>query len=391
MSSYQAPLSAYRLVADCGLPEYPSENLDVDMIDLISRDVGSRSAAAACYTLNRVHTWLRETKDRFEGAEGLEAEWTKHNGIITCHLKPAEGTESWKVVWGTKYGVEDIKVTSIVGDLETPLLEGAFYERKKGTEKKDWQSGFQAPDPNTVTGSVSSESNLKDVSRFTKAITPHIPDAVKEFTSTAVPDDYVGRLSRMRPMIDADGGLPGKLCWMNYALSADFASQAIATFVVNNHQQMVERLDNLNAKWGEGCLVIGDDDADVCVVRSDGAVAIFYADHATASEKNTGLILFRLDGEKAKTLEMHVFEQSDDVASQVSAIMKGEVTADYRMEIEGMHSKSAFTAKGYNALNAMSWWFVIANDPNYEDVEPKQSYWAAENETPSNVGNNKPV
>lgn len=389
MSSYQAPLSDYRLVADCGLPEYPSENLKIDTIDAISRDVGSRSAAAACYTLNRVHTWLRETKDRFEGAEGLEAEWTNHNGTITCHLRPAEGTESWKVVWATNYGVEDIKVTSIMGDLETPLLEGSFYERKQGAEKKGWLSGFQAPDPNTVTGGVSSESNLKDVSRFTKAIIPHMPEAVKEFTSTTVPDDYVGRLSRMRPMIDADGGLPGKLCWMNYALSADFASQAIATFVVNNHQQMVERLDNLNAKWGEGCLVIGDDDADVCVVRSDGAVAIFYADHATASEKNTGLILFRLDGEKAKTLEMHVFEQSDDVASQVAAIMKGDVTADYTMEIEGMHSKSAFTAKGYNALNAMSWWLVIANNPDYEDVEPKQSYWAAD--ATSNADISKPV
>lgn len=382
MSSYQAPLYDYRLVVDCGLPEYPSENLDIDLIDMISRDIGSRSAAAACYTLNRVHTWLRETKDRFEGAEGLEAEWTKQNGTITCHLKPAEGTESWKVVWATKYGVESIKVVRIVGDVEAPLLEGSFYQRKQGAESK-------STDPNTVTGGVSSESNLKDVSRFTKAIIPHMPDAVKEFTSTTVPDDYVRRLRRMRPMIDADGGLPGKLCWMNFALSADAASQVIATFVVDNYQQMADRLDNLNAKWGEGCLVIGDEDADVCVVRSDDAVAIFYADHATASEKNTGLILFRLDGEKAKTLEMHVFEQSDDVASQVSAIMKGEVTADYTMEIDGMHSKSAFTAKGYNALNAMSWWFVIANNPIYENVEPKQSYWAAE--ASSNVGINKPV
>lgn len=389
MSSYQAPLSDYRLVVDCGLTEYPSENLNIDMIDFISRDVGSRSAAAACYTLNRVHTWLLEMKDRFEGAEGLDAEWTNQNGAIACHLKPAEGTESWKVVWAAKFGVESINVTSIVGDVETPLLEGSFYQRKRGEEKKEWLSGFTSPDPNTVTGGVSSESNLKDVSRFTKAIIPHMPDTVKEFTSKTVPDDYVGRLSRMRPMIDADGGLPGKLCWMNFALSADYASQAIATFVVNNYQHMVDRLDNLNAKWGEGCLVIGDDDADVCVVRSDGAVAIFYADHATASEKNTGLILFRLDGEKAKALEMHVFEQSDDVASQVSAIMKGEVTADYTMEIDGMHSKSAFTASGYNALIAMSWWFVIANDPNYEDVEPNQSYWAAE--TTSNVGMNKPV
>ena len=391
MSSYQAPHSNYRLVVDCGLPEYPSENLNIDIIDAISRDVGSRSAAAACYTLNRVHTWLREMKDRFEGAEGLEAEWTNQNGTIACHLKPAEGTESWKVVWATNYGVESINVTSIVGDVETPLLEGSFYQRKQGDEKKGWLSGFTSPDPNTVTGGVSSESNLKDVSRFTKAIIPHMPDAVKKITSATVPDDYAGRLSRMRPMIDADGGLPGKLCWMNYALSADIASQAIATFVVNNYQHLVDRLDNLNAKWGEGCLVIGDADADVCVVRSDDVVAIFYADHATVAEKNTGLILFRLDGENAKTLEMHVFEQSDDVASQVSAIMKGEVTADYTMEIDGMHSNSVVTAKGYNALNAISWWFVIANDPNYEDVEPKQSYWAAENETPSNVGNNKPV
>jgi hypothetical protein len=229
-----------------------------------------------------------------------------------------------------------------------------------------------------------------ELCRFAQAVRPSMPERLLVHQYDGDPDMEVlvylpfvsvkdiGGLAVSKELLEADGGLPGRLCQARHAFVMARACYHVGNWMRERLVPLAEGLRDVGAVWGKAVQSYNDGDYFCAVVDfADGSVGLFSDNAATGSEQHAYVARIRTDWDSVGTVEVHLFDNDEDYQVKIAQIGEGSVRPDFAYDFEARQPSFPGGRDGWTAMNLFFSQFV--SDSIYALEEPNLEmdgeYW----------------
>jgi hypothetical protein len=372
-----------KLIAAQGTPQYPRGHYDIDEMQIVLGSLYDRVQPLASFVLNRVNVWL-EGDGRWGGDEVFDAAWDGNGAERSCTLTRKSDGATWIVDWYPKQfrpEVTEIAISSHEPGLgSTRIAHGDISLGGRGAGGLKISKG-------AVEGQMRTGA-LDGLCRFAQAVRGSMPPNLLVFEYDGDPDmDWTAFLPAVgivhaaaleKPLLAADGGLPGRLCQARYAFVTSLACGAVGNWMRERLLPLAEGLRGIGAEWGKAFQSYNDGDYSCAVVDfQDGSVGLFSDNAATGFDQHAYVARIRPDWDSVGSVEVHIFDNGEDYQAKITAIDENRVSPDFVYDYE---ARRPFFPGGRNGWAAMNLFFSqFTSDSNYAleeaNLEADVEYW----------------
>jgi hypothetical protein len=374
-----------KLLAAQGVPGFPDADYDIDEMQFVLGILYDRVQPFASYVLNRVNVWL-EGDGRWGGDDAFEAAWNGDGAERSCILTRKNDGTTWIVDWSPKRLRPEVTAISIssysAGLGSTPIAHGDISLGGNGA------GGLKI-----AKGAVEAQMRLgafDELCQFAQAIRPSMPDRLIVHEFDGDPDMEVlaylpfvsvkdiGGLAVSKELLEADGGLPGRLCQARHVFVTAKACYHVGNWMRERLVPLAEGLRDVGAVWGKAVQSYNDGDYFCAVVDfADGSVGLFSDNAATGFDQHAYVARIRPDWESVGTVEVHLFDNDDDYQAKIAGIGEGAVGPAFVYDFEAKKPSFPGGRDGWTAMNLFFSQFV--SDSIYALEEPNLDadcdYW----------------
>ncbi len=343
-----------KLIADGWYPHVPKMEMDVTLMQLMKNGLEECSSPLASYVLNRVGEWL-DGGDRFHGDRTFDANWREQGDDKTCTLSRKSDGAKWTVTWGRhEYlrGARALTISWIDRDgKEIGIATGEITTKLPGSGNRLGLTNIFGFSSSPVLGTVDGHARtgaFNDLCAFSEAVRGSIPDKLlKGNKKQAVTVAHVSRLKSLEKILEADGGLPGRICAARQMMATVDVCRIAGDWMQKQYAPLIEGLRDQGAEWGKGILSYNDMDYYCCLVDfSDGSIGLFSDNIASCADEHAYLARLEMDGDIVNSVAVHVFHKGDDdYQAMIDAIGEGSAVPDFVYDYE--HQTPSFPGGRY--------------------------------------------
>jgi hypothetical protein len=327
-----------KLITDGWYPHVPKAEMDVTLMQFMTNGLAECSAPLASYVLNRVGEWL-DGGERFRGDKTFESGWSEQGDEKTCTLSRKSDGATWAVTWGRhEYlaGARALTISQIGQNGEkTDIVTGEITTKLPGSGNRLGLTNFfgfsRSPVLGTIDGYVRTGA-FNDLCAFSAAIRGSIPDKLlKVNKKQAVTVGHVSRLKSLEKILEADGGLPGRICAARHMMATADICRFAGDWMREQYAPLIEGLRDQGAVWGKGVLSYNDMDYYCCLVDfSDGSIGLFSDNISACADEHAYVARLEMDGDVVKSVAVHVFRKDDDgYQAKINEIGEGTARPDF--------------------------------------------------------------
>lgn len=355
-----------KLIAEQGVPGFPDADYDVDEIQFVLSVLYDRVQPLASYVLNRVNVWL-EGDGRWGGDEHFDASWHDDGAFRSCTLTRKSDGVTWVVDWSLKRFYPEVPGISIsshsITTGSTLIAHGDISAGGRGAGGLKISKG-------AVEGQIRLGA-FDDLCRFAQAIRVSMPASllVHEFTGDPELECLVylpfvglkdiGGLAVAKELIDADGGLPGRLCQGRHVFVTAQACYHVGKWMRDRLVVLADGLREAGAVWGNAVQSYNDGDYFCAVIDlSDGSIGLFSDNAATGFDHHAYVAHLRLDGGAVGAVEVHLFANGENYQAKVAGIGRGTASPDFVYDFEAKTPSFPGGRNGWTAMNMFFSQFV---------------------------------
>ena len=347
------------------------------------------SSPLASYVLNRTVAWL-EGGERFEGDERLMTTWNGSGRDRSCVLTDKEDGAAWKVSWFDTYNKADrpaVKLSRFCGDGRwNDVAGGEITTGEPGSGNRHRFSNAPPPVRGTVEADIEVGA-FDELCGFCDAVRGSMPEELLRTRADTVTFAHASRFEALYPILDADGGLPGRLCQAREGLVAIMATQSVCGWIGGRYAALAEGLREAGAEWGRGVLNYNDLDYSCCVIDMNDGVALFNDNAATCADQRAYVARFAEEDGKLASISVHVFGEDEDYQAKVEAIRNGSDRPDF--VFDGPSGTPSFPGgrMGHAGMAMFFWQFM--SDSLYAlergKLDTASGYWPPAGKEPASV------
>lgn len=353
-----------RLIADGWYPHVPKMEMDVTLMQFMMNGLAECSAPLASYALNRVGEWL-DGGERFHGDVTFDAGWRGQGDDKTCTLSRKSDGATWVVGWGShEYlaGARAITISRIdqFGD-RIEVASGEITTKLPESGNRLGLTNFLGFASSPVLGTVDGNARagaFNDLCAFSDAVRGSIPDKLlKVNKKQAVTVAHVSRLKSLEKILEADGGLPGRICAARQMMATSDVTRIAGDWMQGQYPRLIEGLRDRGAEWGKGILNYNDMDFYCCLVDfSDGSIGLFSDNIATVADEHAYVARLEMDGDVVTSVAVHVFRKGDnDYQGKIEAIGDGSALPDFVYDYERQTPSFPGGRYGWYGMSMFLW------------------------------------
>jgi hypothetical protein len=229
-----------------------------------------------------------------------------------------------------------------------------------------------------------------ELCRFAQAIRVSLPESLLVHEYDGDPDmdclvylpfvsvKDIGGLAVSKELLEADGGLPGRLCQARHAFVTAKACYHVGNWMHERLVPLAEGLRDVGAVWGKAVQSYNDGDYFCAVVDfRDGPIGLFSDNAATGFEQHAYVARLLMDGDLVKAVEVHLFDNDEDYHVKIAGIGEGAVGPAFVYDYEAKKPSFPGGRDGWTAMNLFFSQFT--SDSNYALEEPNLDadcdYW----------------
>lgn len=374
-----------KLLAAQGVPGFPAADYDIDEIQFVLGVLYDRVQPLASYVLNRVNVWL-EGDGRWKGDDYFDASWHDDGAFRSCILTRKSDAATWVVDWSLKRFYPEVPCISIsshsITTGSTLIAHGDISAGGRGA------GGLKISK-----GAVEGQMRLgafDDLCRFAQAIMVSMPASLLVHEFNGDPDleclvylpfvglKDIGGLAVSSELLDADGGLPGRLCQARHAFVTAKACYHVGNWMRGRLAPLAEGLREVGAVWGKAVQSYNDGDYFCAVVDlADGSIGLFSDNAATGFDQHAYVARLCMEGAVVKSVEVTMFDNDEDYQAKIAAIGEGAAAPDFTYDFEAKKPSFPNGRHGWTAMNLFFSQFTL--DSNYALEEPNLEtdceYW----------------
>jgi hypothetical protein len=376
-----------KLIAEGWYPHVPKAEMDVTLMQFMTNGLTECSAPLASYVLNRVGEWL-DGGERFRGDGTFEANWREQGDEKTCTLSRKSDGALWAVDWGRHEYLPDARAITIsLIDQDGERIEiatGEITTKRPGSGNRLGLTNFLgfaiSPVVGTVDGYVRTGA-FDDLCAFSDAVRGSIPDKLlKVNKKNAVTVGHVSRLKSLDRILEADGGLPGRICAARQMMATADVCRIAGDWMQEQYAPLIEGLRDQGAVWGKGMLSYNDMDYYCCLVDfSDGSIGLFSDNIAACADEHAYVARLETDGDIVNSVAVHVFRKGDhDYQAMIDAIGEGSALPDFVYDYERQTPSFPGGRYGWHGMNMFLWQSLsdcVYGLRNGEIDEEDARYW----------------
>ncbi|NTF23558.1 hypothetical protein G6L37_34875 [Agrobacterium rubi] len=387
-----------RLITRRWIPEIREGKMDARVVQSLTDSIYEGSAPFASFVLNRVAAWLEGGKP-FTGDDVLEVSWSRSDdaaalsvfskkgrnrkeGNRSCTIsRPADGA-SWVVSWGR---AEYRDVPEIVLDRIGSAGEKLGIARGEiTTGEPDSGNRHRFSDcPDPVKGTVEADivlGGFDDLWDFCAAVRGSMPDSLLAVDlEETVTFAHLSRLEDIAPIMEADGGLPGRLCRTRHEMIVTIANGVHGHWMRDQYDQLILGLRDRGAVWGNGVISYNDSDYHCCVIDfSDGAVGLFSDNSATCADERAYVAKVISDNGNVSSVEVYLCAAGTrDYGGKIAAIGDGTALPDYVHDYTQFETTTPGGRAGWAAMIMFLWQSMADVEYGLKDgrLNESPSYW----------------
>jgi hypothetical protein len=298
----------------------------------------------------------------------------------SCTVYRKDDGATWIVTWGrAEYrDVPEIVLSRIdpAGE-KIDIVRGEITTGGPGSGNRHGFSNCPPP----VTGTVEADieyGGFEHLCTFCSAIRGSVPDELlKVVLREAVTFAHLPRLESLKPILDADGGLPGRLCEARHELVVQYATSSAAEWMLSQYQPLISGLRERGAEWGKAVISYNDSDYHCCVVEfSDGSVGLFSDNSATLADQRAYVARLEMEGERVKSVGVHVFhEDDDDYRVKIAAIGHGGARPDFAFDYEEEIASFPGGRYGWYGMTMFLWQSMADSTYALQDGKLDEGCW----------------
>lgn len=372
-----------KLIAEQGMPGFPDADYDIDEIQFVLGVLYDRVQPLASYVLNRVNVWL-EGEGRWGGDEHFDTAWSGDSERRSCTLIRKIDGASWNVDWTPKPRSEatEISVSSHSGGGEPAVVaRGVISTGGTGT------AGLRI-----AKGAVEGTMRLgafDELCRFAQAVRASMPERLLVHQYEGDPDmeclvylpfvglKDIGGLAVSKELLDADGGLPGRLCQGRHVFVTARACYHVGNWMHDRLVPLAEGLREAGAVWGKAVQSYNDGDYFCAVIDfADGSIGLF-SDNAATGYESAYVARLRIEDDAVKAVEVHLLDDHEGYQAQVGAIGQSGRAPDFVYDFEAKIPSFPGGRNGWTAMNMFFSQFVSDSIYALEELylEDGNDYW----------------
>lgn len=376
-----------RLIADGWYPHVPKMEMDETLMQFMTNGMAECSAPLASYVLNRVGEWL-DGGEHFQGDTTFNASWREQGDGKTCTLSRKSDGATWTVSWGRhEYlaGARAIAISRIDQFGESiEIATGEITTKLPGSGNRLGLTNFLGFASPPVLGTVDGNARtgaFNDLCVFSEAVRGSIPDKLlKVNKKQTVTVAHVSRLKSLERILEADGGLPGRICAARQMMATSDVTRIAGDWMQKQYPRLIDGLRARGAKWGKGMLSYNDMDYFCCLVDfSDGSIGLFSDNSAACADEHAYVARLEMDGDIVNSVAVHVFRKGDhDYQAMIDAIGEGSALPDFVYDYERQMPSFSGGRYGWHGMNMFLWQSLsdcVYGLRNGEIDEADARYW----------------
>lgn len=383
-----------KLIAECWLPYIPQGDMTPRVMQTLADAMWECSAPFASYVLNRVAAWL-DGDTPFAGDDVFEVAWDdtgKASPSVfankgrnpaqkrVCTLSRKNDGATWLVTWmpGKYRDVPEIALSRIdhAGE-KLDIVRGEITTGEPGSGNRHRFSNCPPPVKGTVEGDIEYGA-FDDLCGFCAAIRGSIPDNLLEVEKKdAVTFAHLARLQDLEPILELDGGLPGRLGAVRHAMVVRMVNTVAGKWMRGQYAPLIAGLRERGAEWGKGVMSYNDSDYHCCVVGfADGSIGLFSDNAASCADQHAYVARLEMDGDGVKSVGVHVFHGDDnDYRVKIAAIGEGSARPDFVYEYESRTPSFPGGRDGWYGMTMFLWQSMADSTYALEDGILKTDCW----------------
>jgi hypothetical protein len=372
-----------RLIADAWLPHVPGVDMGMTLMQFMMNAMAESSAPLASYVLNRVAEWL-DGASRFHGDGLFGAIWTETEDTRVCTLSRKADDATWVVTWGPHEYLRGAVALTISGiGASGERQDIAIGEITTSAPGSGNRHGFDnAPTP--VLGTVEGHACIgafDDLCDFATAVRASIPDKLLEVEKQdAVTFAHVSRLEALDKILEADGGLPGRLCAVRQMLVVGGVNRIAGEWRRPQYPGLIDGLRSRGAVWGNGILSYNDSDYYCCLIDfSDGSIGLFSDNVATCADQHAYVARLEMSAGIVNSVAVYVFRETDnDYQGKIDAIGAGLADPDFVYDYVRQVPSFPGNRYGWYGMNMFLWQSLTDSIYGLESdrLEGGSRYWS---------------
>jgi len=386
------------LITSRWIPDIPEGPMTPRAVQRLTDAIWEGSAPLASFVLNRLAAWL-EGDAPFNGNDVFEVSWERQqqsqtsrvfsrkgrnnvNDTRTCTLYRHDDGATWAVTWGRgEYrDVPEISLSRIdAGGEKLHIASGEITTGEPRSGNRHGLSDCPPPVKGTVEADIAS-GGFKDLWAFCSAIRASMPeDLLAVDLKDAVTYAHLSRLEDIAPIMEADGGLPGRLCGIRQDMIVHIVNGVHGHWMRDKFAPLVSGLRERGAEWGKAVMSYNDRDYHCCVIDfSDGSVGIFNDNSATCADESAYVARLEMVGDAVKSVGVYLFDAgARDYASKIEAIGNRAARPDYVHDFETTVTTTPGGRAGWAAMVMYLWQSMADSTYALNDgrLDESPSYW----------------